>query len=143
MGYITQLNEFEKWRKNNINIDDNIENEDNYVDEISHQPLNQDYESIFRNATDLFGDDDNNNNDNINNNTDSIQQPPFINNNEMNEDMIIDNNNDDINNKREITEVYDKNIPISQSKRRKINENIWLLLQKHLTNVSNGNGSSI
>ena len=66
LGYITQLNEFEKWRKNNVNIDGNIQNEDNYVDEISHQPLNQDYESIFRNATDLFGDDDNSNNNNNN-----------------------------------------------------------------------------
>ena len=66
MGYITQLNEFEKWRKNNVNIDDNIQNEDNYVDETSHQPLNQDYESIFRNATDLFGDDDNSNNNHNN-----------------------------------------------------------------------------
>ena len=56
-----------------------------------------------------------------------------------NNDIIIDNNDEynNDNNKRDIEEVYDKqNIPISQAKRLKINNNKWMLLRKHLTNVS-------
>ena len=104
---------------NNILID---ENDDNSNEQIQNYQ-NQNYDAIFNEARNLFDDNDN-------------KQQQQNNENNGNDDGM---DQDDQSNKRNIGEVYNKRIPQPPIKRRKINNNAWLLLKKHLTNVSTNN----